>query len=219
MKLQFFGHAAFGITSSSGLRVLLDPYEPGAFGGQLNYKAIPGKWDIVIVSHDHLDHNYIAPSFGAPKVVKGDAVISGVEVKTLIVKHGDAGGTVNFDTRVSWFAIDGVRFLHPGDAGKPLTADYVSKVGPIDVLFAPVGGHFTMGPPEAPAFIRQVAPKVAIPMHYKTPLVKFPIRPVDDFLKAWGKERIQRLGSGEVRIASGALPAETELWVMPMLMA
>jgi L-ascorbate metabolism protein UlaG (beta-lactamase superfamily) len=217
VKIQFFGHAAFGLTSASGLRVLLDPYEPGAFGGLLDYKAIPGQWDVAIVSHDHLDHNHVSPSFGTPAVVKSDGTYRGLGVRTLTVKHGDAGGRVDFQSRVSVFALDGMTLLHPGDAGHPLSDAMRATLPAVDVLFVPVGGHFTMGPADAVTFIRQVAPRVAIPMHYLTPQVKLAIRPLADFLAAWGGS-VRRFGRGEAEVDALSLPAATELWVMPALM-
>jgi len=39
--------------------VLTDPYEPGGFGGAVGYKGIEEWVDLVTVSHDHADHNYV----------------------------------------------------------------------------------------------------------------------------------------------------------------
>jgi len=33
MKIKWYGHAAFLITSDEGTKIIIDPYEPGAFGG------------------------------------------------------------------------------------------------------------------------------------------------------------------------------------------
>jgi L-ascorbate metabolism protein UlaG (beta-lactamase superfamily) len=33
MKIQWMGHASFLLTSANGTKLLTDPYEPGAYGG------------------------------------------------------------------------------------------------------------------------------------------------------------------------------------------
>jgi L-ascorbate metabolism protein UlaG (beta-lactamase superfamily) len=45
MKVKWLGHASMLVTSSDGLRVVTDPYTPGAFG--LHYSPIDVEADIV----------------------------------------------------------------------------------------------------------------------------------------------------------------------------
>jgi len=71
MKIKWYGHAAFLITSDQGTKIIIDPYEPGAFGGQLSYGKINDQADIVLASHDHADHNYTKDLPGKPQIVKG----------------------------------------------------------------------------------------------------------------------------------------------------
>ena len=47
MEIKWLGHAAFLITSE-GIRVITDPYEPGAYGGGISYGPIGA------VSYTHL---------------------------------------------------------------------------------------------------------------------------------------------------------------------
>jgi hypothetical protein len=49
-------------------------------------------------------------------------------------------------------------------------------------------------------------------MHYKTPVLDFPITGVEDFLK--GKPQVKRLAASEVEITKANLPQETEVWVL-----
>ena len=217
MRIRFFGHAAVGLVGRGGLGVLLDPYEPGAFGGKIGYGPIPGAWDLVIVSHEHLDHNHVAASFGNPCVIKGPASHMGVDVRTYVVKHGDAGGTVDFESRISSFVLDDLRVVHPGDMGRGPSPELAANLSGTDLAFVPVGGHFTMGPEEAMEFVTRVNPKVVVPVHYKTPQVDLPIRPVDDFLAEVGSLPVRKFSCGEVELTAGGLPARTEIWVLPAL--
>ena len=40
MKIKWYGHAAFRITTDQGVRIIMDPYQSGAFGGALSYGKI-----------------------------------------------------------------------------------------------------------------------------------------------------------------------------------
>jgi glyoxylase-like metal-dependent hydrolase (beta-lactamase superfamily II) len=57
MKIKWYGHAAFLITSDRGTKIITDPYDRDAYGDQLSYGKITDQADIVLVSHDHPDHN------------------------------------------------------------------------------------------------------------------------------------------------------------------
>ena len=55
MKLTFIGHACFRVESDAGLRILVDPYLPGAFGGKMGLKPYLEPVDIVVSTHEHAD--------------------------------------------------------------------------------------------------------------------------------------------------------------------
>ena len=57
---------------------------------------------------------------------------------------------------------------------------------PINVLLVPVGGFYTINALEAKEVVQAINPDVIIPMHYKTPVISFPIAAVDDFLTVMG---------------------------------
>ena len=212
MRITCFAHACFGL-DGAGLRVLLDPYEPGGFGGRMRYTPIPGAWDVVVVSHDHAAHAHVAPSFGTPDVLRGPGAARGLELRTLTVPHGDAGGTVDASTRVGRFVLEDLAVVHPGDLAGPLDETAAAALRPVDVLFVPVGGHFTAGPAEALAVIAQLRPRVAIPMHYKTPYADLPIGSLEDFLRDV-RHPVRRLHAGTADLDRGSLPARTEVWTL-----
>jgi L-ascorbate metabolism protein UlaG (beta-lactamase superfamily) len=81
-----------------------------------------------------------------------------------------------------------------------------------DVLFAPVGGFYTINAAEAGQVVEALQPAVTIPMHFLTPRLSLPISPVDDFLA--GKPRVKRIGGATVEVTRETLPAEPEVWVL-----
>ncbi len=94
MKIKWYGHAAFQITTDKGTKIIIDPYEPGSFSGALSYGKIEDKADIVITSHDHADHNYIKDIPGKYNHVSkaGDYGIKDVKIKAIPSFHDSIGG-------------------------------------------------------------------------------------------------------------------------------
>ncbi|MFH1533276.1 MAG: MBL fold metallo-hydrolase [Pseudomonadota bacterium] len=212
MRITYFAHACFGL-EGTGLRVLLDPYEPMGFGGRIRYTPIPGTWDVVVVSHEHADHAHVAASFGTPDVLRGPGTARGLDLRVLSAPHGDAGGTVEATTRVGRLVLEDLAVVHLGDLGGPLDETTAAVLRPVDVLFVPVGGHFTAGPAEALDLIAQLNPRVAIPMHYKTPHADLAIGPLEDFLRGV-RCPMRRLNVGAIDLDRDSLPARTEVWTL-----
>jgi L-ascorbate metabolism protein UlaG (beta-lactamase superfamily) len=211
MKIKWLGHSSFLITSDKGIKIITDPY---ATGGGINYAKIEEAADIVTVSHQHSDHNNVAQVKGNPKVVKdtGKKGVKGIEFVGVSSYHDDAQGKQRGPNTIFCFAIDGIRICHLGDLGHELDARQIGQLGVVDVLFLPVGGFFTIDAKVAGQISYRLAPKVTIPMHYKTSKCTYPIADVEGFLK--GKQNIRRLNSAEVEFKKEQLPPETQIVVL-----
>jgi len=200
MTIKFLGHASFLITSEDGVRIITDPYEPGGYDGALRYGPITDEADIVTVSHDHADHNYVDGVPGNPVVVTKSAEVSGISFRVIDSYHDNAQGAERGPNRIFCFAVDGIRVCHLGDLGHLLSTEQATSIGDVDVLLIPVGGHFAIDAQGATQVIDQLKPAVAIPMHYKTPKVDFPISPVDDFLA--GKQNVEDSGASQMTVCA-----------------
>jgi len=211
MKIKWYGHASFLITSDEGMKLITDPYESGAYGGQLAYGKIQDHVDIVLTSHDHADHNDVKDLPGSPEVVKGSGskTLKGISIKGIPTYHDPSKGSERGANTIFNIVVDGIRVCHLGDLGHVLSDQEVAEIGPVDLLMIPVGGYYTIGPKEATRVAEQIKPKVLIPMHFKTPKCGFPIAPVDDFLK--GKSNVKRLKASETAYHKGALPKHMEI--------
>src|SRR3972149_4719688 len=108
MKIKWYGHAAFLITSDQGVKIIADPYEPG-FMGQLNYGKIGDSADFVLISHDHGDHNYAATLPGSPQVVKGtdSRTIKGIQIKGISAFHDGSEGSERGMKTIFTLNVDG----------------------------------------------------------------------------------------------------------------
>jgi L-ascorbate metabolism protein UlaG (beta-lactamase superfamily) len=212
MKIRWNGHASFTITSAGNLTIVMDPYEPGAFGGGIGYRLIDAAPDVVTISHDHADHNYVQGFANRPTVLRAAGEAKGLKFRTVDTFHDNAGGAQRGKNKVFVFEVDGVRICHLGDLGHRLSAAQVKEIGPVDVLFAPVGGFYTIDHLEAADAMEKLNPRVVIPMHYKTDKCGFPIAAVGQFLA--GKPGVKQLEADEIELSAATLPAAREIIVL-----
>ncbi|UCG38688.1 MAG: MBL fold metallo-hydrolase [bacterium] len=206
MKVKFLGHACFLLTTGSGVRIITDPYEPGCFDGAMKYRPVQDEADVVLVSHGHADHCHVAGVRGSPKVVDqaGDRTISGMRILGVPTYHDTSKGSERGENVIFRLEADGLVLCHLGDLGHRLDPGTVEKLKPVDVLFLPVGGFFTVGGDEADDIMDALEPKLVIPMHFKTEGVDFPIAPVSEFLS--GRQAVHRAGTSHVDLKADGLP-------------
>lgn len=235
MKIKWLGHSSFLITSDSGLKIITDPY---VTGGDLSYGQIKESADIVIVTHDHDDHNNVAAVQGNPEVVKdttkwvlpaaifetsyvksripelhkGTEEIGGMAFRAISTYHDNTEGKQRGKNTIFYFELDGMRLCHLGDLGHQLSDSQVAELGKIDILFIPVGGYYTIDARVATQLCDRLKPKVIIPMHYKTAKCAYPITGVEEFLR--GKKEVNRLDASQVEFKPGQLPATTQIVVL-----
>lgn len=213
MKIKYYGHSAFLITSSQGMRIITDPYKPGAFGA-MSYRAIPDEADLVLVSHDHDDHNGSEEVPGNPDVLAtpGKRSIHGIEFNGVSTFHDNSSGKERGQNIIFSFTVDGITLCHLGDLGHVLSQNEVAAIGAIDLLMIPVGGFYTIDSNQASQVAGQLNPSVIIPIHFKTGKCELPITPVDEFTK--GKAKVKVMNSSELSLDKGELPKETEIIVL-----
>lgn len=214
MKIKWYGHAAFRITTAKGTKVIIDPYEDGSFNGALAYGKIKDEADIVITSHDHQDHNYTKDLPGKYTLLSKEGSYEGrdVKVKTIPTYHDTTAGKERGHNLISVIAADGLILAHMGDLGHMVDAPTLKKIGHVDIMFLPVGGFFTIDAATAVTVMNAVQPVITIPMHYKTRKCAFPIAPVDDFTK--GRNNVRVIKESEISVTKESLPREPEIIIL-----
>ncbi len=206
MRVRWFGQSAFLLVGEQ--TVLIDPFGPlaeaaVARGLEFRYPPIADvSADLVLVTHEHRDHNHVAAVVGEPAVLRSTAgrLQSPLgEVVAVASEHDAAAGTERGPNTIFCFTLDRLRVCHLGDFGQPaLRPEQRAAIGEVDLLFLPVGGGPTIGAAAAAALTRELAPRLVVPMHYRTAAVNF-LEPPDAFLDALGA-RVERLAVNEAEV-------------------
>ncbi len=150
--------------------------------------------DLVLVTHEHRDHNHVAAAAGSPHLLRS---LAGTfpdtpagEVAGVASEHDAEGGTRRGHNVMYRLTLDGLRVAHLGDLGQAeIRPEQIRAIGAVDVLFIPVGGGPTVGGEGAAAVARALRPRLVVPMHHRTPLVDF-LDPPDAFLDALGARTV-----------------------------
>jgi len=195
MRITFMGHACFLLETAGNIKIVTDPYEPGSYQGALRYAPIAIAADIVTVSHQHPDHNFIK-EFRKAQVYNqvGHWSLSGINIQGVPSYHDRESGALRGNNIIFVISADGLRIAHFGDIGT-VDIDY-DALGQIDIAFIPVGTVFTIDNAEIEKLCKALKPKICIPMHFKTPRCQFDIATVDDFIA--GKPNVQHCAAIDI---------------------
>ncbi|HEX3329046.1 MAG TPA: MBL fold metallo-hydrolase [Gaiellales bacterium] len=189
MKIRWHGQSAYTLTGAEHT-VAIDPFgDMGPLlGGRLRfaYPPVPEhEAHLLLVTHEHRDHNGVEAVTGDPHVVRSTAGRFETpvgEVVAIASEHDEEAGTSRGPNTIFVFILDGVRVCHFGDFGQTgLRPEQREAIGPIDLLFVPVGGGPTIGADQATEITRTLDPRWVVPMHYRTPAIDF-LETADAFL-------------------------------------
>jgi|UniRef100_A0A7J2TA57 Predicted Zn-dependent hydrolases of the beta-lactamase fold len=193
--IRWHGHACFEIVTSKGTVIVIDPHD----GYSLGLKPPQVQADIVLITHEHFDHNAYAvvakPSAQVLTMFVGEKSIDDVYVKGVEAYHDREKGKRRGRVSLYKVVVDSIALVHLGDLGHELDEKYSKYLGGIDVLMVPVGGTYTIDHKSAWSVIGVLKPRTVIPMHYWVKGLNLPLRPVEDFLSLkpadWEYRRVE----------------------------
>jgi L-ascorbate metabolism protein UlaG (beta-lactamase superfamily) len=189
VKITWFGQSAF-LLQASGADVFIDPFGAMTHAPvRWEYPPITGvSADVLLITHEHPDHNAADLIEGEPHTVRSVAGTFETPAGTVVGvagEHDSVAGTARGQVSMFVLALDGLRVVHLSDLGQQqLRPEQVAAIGRPDLLFVPVGGGATLGASLAKAVAQQLDAAYVVPMHYRTPLIDF-LEPVDEFLALW----------------------------------
>ncbi len=208
MDISWLGHSCFKIKGKHAT-VITDPYSP-----ELGYSLGKPAARIVTVSHQHPGHSYARGVSGEPRVIAGpgEYEISGILIIGVATFHDAEGGENRGKNTVYLMEVDDISVCHLGDLGHVLTAEQIEEIDSVDVLLLPVGGVSTIDASLAAEVVRQLEPKVIVPMHYKTPALSRALDPVDRFLKEMGIKQVDP--QAKLSFSRSSLPAGAQVFLL-----
>ena len=220
VKIQFYGHEAFKITSPAGLTVLTDPWRNDSTRDYpkwflTEFPAI--RVDIVLSTHAHFDHDAVERPKGLVVLERlvGQFKLGDVEITGLADKHkcdpeGDrkAGSAptcppnnvIGFDNAIQIIETGGLRIAVWGDNRPAPDPSLDHSLRNVDVLILPVEAVLTRT--EADAIVRKYDPKAVIPAHYFVKGLTTDVSGVDS-VDGWVNERAKAT-DGDVRLLDSA---------------
>lgn len=218
MNIKWIGHSCFLIESKDGTRIITDPYDPS-----IDYRPPEFEADIVLVSHQHADHNYVKAVKGSPIVVakEGEQEVEGVSITGIHSYHDKSSGQKTGENVIFKFMVDEITLAHYGDLGHVLNQDQLSALEEVEACFVPVGGYYTIGPKEAAKTLKGLSHlKIIFPMHYKTKQLsneRFPLARVDEFIQELSEVTTRDLKNPSCELVQSNIPANQEIWILKPL--
>jgi L-ascorbate metabolism protein UlaG (beta-lactamase superfamily) len=210
VEISWLGHACF-VLKGKEKTVITDPYRP-----ELGYSLGQPEADIVTVSHFHPGHSYVEGIADSPKQVKGpgEYEIGNIFITGLACYHDNEKGNARGKNTIYLMEMEGLTLCHLGDLGHPLTASLVEELGNCDVLFLPVGEVSTISVDVAVEIVRQLTPRIVIPMHYKTDVLTKNLERADKFLAKMGVHEIEP--RAKLLVTNASLPGELQTVVFEL---
>ncbi len=192
MKLRYFSHSAFQITTEKGIKILIDPFLDNNPTSPVKSNDVFA--DYIILTHAHGDH--LGDTFKIAKRCNSQ-IIAVFELANYCSANGcnshgmHLGGSHNFefgkvkftiahhgsitpDNQYAGSAAGVLIFIedkciyHTGDTALFLDMKLIGEMNSVDYMLLPIGDNFTMGIEDAVKAVEFVSPKTAIPMHFNT---------------------------------------------------
>jgi L-ascorbate metabolism protein UlaG (beta-lactamase superfamily) len=209
MRIRWLGHSCFLLTNERGINILTDPFDE-----TLGYHMTKEKINIITISHEHYDHNNTMGIKGKPVVLKRTVNRDTHKIifKGISSYHDSVYGKYRGENTIFVIKTDDMVLCHLGDLGHLLANEQLEEMSHVDILFIPVGGYYTINNIQADHVIKQINPKIVIPMHYKTDAIKWSIDPVSVFLDK--KQNINIISEKYFEISASTLPKKTMIYVL-----
>jgi L-ascorbate metabolism protein UlaG (beta-lactamase superfamily) len=211
------------VLSPRRVAIVTDPYTSERAG----IPPVPDAVDVIVMSSalDSAHSNWeMVP--GSARVVNALDAVAGpirldgsVEVNSIPAMENRNRPDDPKANALYTLTLDGVRVCDMGDVGNPLTEEQLAPLRDrVDVLLALAGARQTIALPDLDRAIDEIGPRVVIPMHYRTPRIRYELGALEDFLARHADEPIDRRTTSSIDLARDDLPPERTIVVlMPLL--
>ena len=159
ITITWNGHSCFTV-SADGYSIVFDPYSPGSVPG---LEPLSLTADQILCSHEHGDHGY-----REAVRLNANPVQNPFEILKIDTFHDEQKGRLRGPNCIHILKANGMKVANLGDLGCSLSAEQMELLKKTDALLLPVGGYYTIDAVQARELVRQLTPRVVIPMHYRS---------------------------------------------------
>ncbi len=208
MEFTWYGQSCFRL-KTRGAIVVTDPC-----GKEVGYTIPRLRADVVTISHNHPDYSNCSLVQGDAKLINGpgEYEVKGVFITGIATDLKKSKGPDRLKNTIYLFEFDGLTICHLGVLDHIPSQAQLQVLSDVDILLIPVGGGITINANQAAEMIGLLEPKIVIPMHYKTKVVKAKLDTVSKFLNEMGLPEPTLRDALE--IDKSGLPSETQVIVL-----
>ena len=221
LTLKYFGHCSFEFITSKGMRIIIDPYKNSFFSRWFKYRFPRLRADILLITHNHFDHNAISRIKENPKVINKPIIVKNRNyiIKGIKGNHARSKKYNFYQNTIFLLELNKIRFCHWGDNDANINKNLLKKLGKIDILMLPIDdSEHLLTLPEVDKVIKKLSPQIIIPMHYFDKSLSSFFSPLG-MIKNWlnSQKNVKKISNGKIRISKMVLPKTQEVWIFTPL--
>jgi beta-lactamase family protein len=204
VTIQWLGRGCFRVTSSLGLTILTDPFNPKPVGSSVKSSGVTA--DVILITHEDETANYTDLVAGSPIIFRSSMAegvnrASGVLVRGTQTSSENLAVSPRLNVAYSW-AMDGIRFCDLGAIEDAVSLSEALNIGTVDVLFMPVGGTQNFNDQKRRVTIERLQPKIIVPMSYSGSYSGVPV------------SNVVRINGNRFSFSKSQLPTVTTAYVL-----
>jgi hypothetical protein len=204
VTIQWLGRGCFRVTSSLGLTILTDPFNPKLVGSSVKSSGVSA--DVILITHEDETANYTDLVAGSPIIFRSSMAegvnrASGVLVRGTQTSSENLAVSPRLNVAYTW-AMDGIRFCDLGAIEDAVSPSEALSIGNVDVLFMPVGGPQNFNDQKRRVTIDRLRPKMIVPMSYSGNYSGVPV------------SNVVRINGNRFSITKSQLPTVTTVYVL-----
>src|ERR1700730_12408891 len=199
VTIQWLGRGCFRVTSSLGLTILTDPFNPKLVGNSVKSSNVSA--DVILITHEDDTANYTDLVSGSPIIFRSSMAegvnrASGVLVRGIQTSSENLAVSSRLNVAYTW-AMDGIRFCDLGAIEDAISPSEALNIGNVDVLFLPVGGSQNFTDAKRQLTIERLRPRIIVPMMGGPS----------------GQSNVVRIGGNRFTLTASQLPTTTTIYV------
>ncbi|MCQ2085778.1 MAG: MBL fold metallo-hydrolase [archaeon] len=210
MFIRWHGYSCFEFADDN-TKVVIDPHDGksiGVFPPSANAK-------ICLCTHNSFDRNAFRVIGGKHKDIiceRGLQEVDGFKFEGLPSYSDEKFGADRGPNTIYLFEMDGIRIAYCGCLGDLPSTGVVEKLKNVDILFVPVGEHWTLPIYKVNQFLMQVKPKIIVPTDFRIGGITLPLSPLSVYTNDVDEDDVVHVGN-MVELEADDISEFTGIWV------